>query len=582
MAVLLRSRLRLLTSSFSILHSQFSILSVAFLILNSQFITGCASGEGIPPSGGPPDREAPTVRSMTPADGSTMFDDDRIEIEFSEGIDESGAREEVVITPIPSRSPTVTVSGRRLRIDFQEDLLPDRTYAVTVGGGLRDFSGNRLGTPVTVRFSTGAIIDSGRIGGTISGRETAGGSVFVFAWRMDDRDEGGDLAAAPPDFIAPVSDNGRFSLEGLPAGTYRVIGVDDQRRDREVDPGEDAVGVPSDSVTIEAGESYARELSIRLPPAPPDLLPPSLFTASGDVRTRTLLRFSEPIDTAGLVVSAFTIQQGERTLTPESVWRSTQAPTNLILHHSPLDTENQVTVSVRDLTDTAGNPVVDSTRVRRFSPVERIDTVGPTITFASTFVRGISGSDTIRLAADEGVEIIRREEGLVASDTLGTAVHRYRLVSISPTLINAVPLDTVLPRISVIRLRIDRSAFGDLLGNRGSGVVDTTTSVRPTPQRGTLSGRVVDSLYPTTPHVILLTSEFGDVYRVQLPGTGPWSIENIPSDSYRLEAFRDEDGDDVLDYGSISPWRPGERTISYPGGIRVRPRWTTTDVNLEF
>ncbi len=574
-------RCSFLRSPFSILNSAFSILS-AFLILSSQFILGCASGEGIAPSGGPPDREAPVVRSNDPVDASTMFDDDRIEIEFSEGIDENGVRDEVVITPIPARSPTITVSGRTLRIDFQDDLVPDRTYAVTVGGGLKDYSGNRLGTPVTLRFSTGATIDSGRIGGVISGREGSDGNTFIFAWRMDDLGENPDLAATPPDFIAPVSDNGRFSLEGLPAGTYRIAGVDDTRRDREIDPGEDAVGIPSGTATIGAGESFDGEIAIRLPPAPPDELPVSLFTATGETRTRTLLRFSEPVDTSGLRAGTFTLTQGGRTITPQVVWRSAQAPANLLLHHETLDTEEQVTVEVRDLTDTAGNRVVDSTRVRRFSPVERVDTVGPILSFGNPFVRGISGGDTIRLVADEGVRLVAPDGGLVATDTAGTVVHRYRLQPVSPVEIRAIPVDTVLPRIEVVRLRIDAAAFADLLGNRGSGTVDTTTTVRPTPQLGTLTGRVVDSLHPGTPHVIVLTSEFGTVYRVELPGTGPWSIENIPSESYSLEAFRDDDRDGILDYGTLSPWTPGERVITWPGGIRVRPRWTTTDVNLQF
>ena len=122
------------------------IKHVAPLLLG--VLAACASGENIPPPGGPPDKEAPQVRETFPVDGEVNFDGKKVEITFNEYLRESGVSEELVITPIPERPPEIDWSGKTLEIRFRDPLLPNRTYAVTVGGGITDLSGNRLGSPV--------------------------------------------------------------------------------------------------------------------------------------------------------------------------------------------------------------------------------------------------------------------------------------------------------------------------------------------------------------------------------------------------------------------------------------------------
>ena len=541
---------------------------------------GCASGDSIPPQGGPPDKEAPLLEETSPVSGTVNFSDDRVELDFNESINPNDVRDQVIITPIPLRSPTISVSGSTVRIDFEGDLIPDRTYAITVGAGLRDLSGNRLGSPVTLRFATGPTIDSGRIAGSV--RFSGNRPPFVFAWQITDDPASRDVVNRPPDFIAPASDNGTFQLEGLPGGTYRVAAVDDVRRDRTIDPGDDAVGVGPDSIVIAEGSAYEGRIEITLPPAAPDLRAPSLYTASGLGTTRTLLRFSEPIDTTGLELSAFRLEQNGNTINTRALWRPHDAYSALQIEHAPLSGSGLVTVTTTGLRDTVGNRLVDSTRVAAFTPVDRADTSGPQAQLLLSRPDGLSMGDTLRVLLDEGVKLLKGNNLMTGRDSTGAILTRYRLKQISNNVLLAIPEDATSLRLNELRLQFKVEAVEDLQGNRGWRKVDTTVAIITVPQLGTLSGSVIDSLYPSTPHVIILRNALGVEYRIDIPGAGPWSIEDIPSDAYQLEAFRDNDRDGELDYGTLSPWLQGERSVRYSGGIRVRPRWTTTDVDVRF
>lgn len=124
-------------------------------------LDACASGVGIVPVGGPPDTTAPSIISSTPASGTRNFTGTEVTIGFDEYIQESRIGDFVTITPIPLLTPDFDWSGRELTIEFQQPLAPNRTYAITFGSGITDLSNNRLAQPVTIRFSTGATIDSG-------------------------------------------------------------------------------------------------------------------------------------------------------------------------------------------------------------------------------------------------------------------------------------------------------------------------------------------------------------------------------------------------------------------------------------
>lgn len=537
-----------------------------------------------PPPGGPPDKEPPVIREAVPRDGTTNFRDRTVRITFDEYLNEGSVPDQIVVTPIPDRPPEIDWSGKTLEIKFREPLRENRTYAVTLGGGIQDASGNRLGIPYTLRFSTGPIIDSGRIGGSVVGKGDR--DIFIFAYTLPENEKEFSDTLRPdqtiPDFIAPVGDNGSYSLEGLPPGRYRIFAVADDFADRVYSPGVDAFGVAVQDVTINADYAPVSPLRIRLMAAPIDMTQPQLFSAVGINNGRTELRFSEPIDTGTIRPGNFRLTAGGTEIPINAAWRSAANVLSIFLAHSPLPAEVEAVVEASGLRDTIGLELADTARRASFTTTSRRDTLAPSFLPIPEIDKGYRPGDTLVIAFDEAVEVAGAEEAMFLTDTATGATLRFRLTRRSPAEFTAVSAGAEFAGASGI-LSVTLGLFTDYAGNNRDSVWTKSVQVKPAPQRGSLQGRLTDSTASDVPHVILLESTTEKwQYRIRLKGTGAWEVKDIPSGAYNLSAFRDINGDGEYDYGSLSPYRPGEVFTERPGGIQVRPRWTTTEVNIEF
>lgn len=552
-------------------------------LLTLSTLIGCASGQDSPPPGGPADKSAPTIRETDPIDGSVNVATDEVTITFSESINSAGVAELVVVTPLPEKQPEVRAGGRDLTIRFAEPLTPNRTYAVTVGGGLSDRAGNRLGTPLTIRFSTGPIIDSGRIRGDVIGQ--AKRETYLFAWLLpDDVDAFNDTLRVDqtrPDFITPAGDDGAFSLEGLPDGRYRLIAVADAFRDRVYSPRDDAFGVAAADVEVREGKAIGGRVPIRLAPGPIDAFAPQLLGAVALSMTATELRFSEPIDTSGVRPEDVRLSIDGRDVPVETIWRPATTPGVLQITHRALPTESSATVTVTGMRDSLGLPLDDTARSATFRTTARADTIAPRLLLLDSVAGGIRFSEPIRFGFTEPI-VFDGDPAVTLRDTTTGTLYPFRVERLSAGEFRATILDTT-SRLTNVELRIDLGRFRDRAGNRTDSTWRAMTVVRPIPQLGSLSGRVVDSLGGGAPHIITLKAADGPwTYTIKAAANGAWEIGDIPSGRYEISAFRDANRNGVFDYGSLAPFMPGEVFVEIYGGVMVRPRWTTTDVELRL
>lgn len=559
-------------------------LSAALLVsalLAALGVSSCASGIGTPPPGGPPDTTAPQVVATMPVDGTLNFRGDEVSVEFSEYMQEGSMSSLVVITPIPSRTPEFDWSGRELTIAFQEPLLANRTYAITLAAGLTDLGspGNRLGQPYTLRFSTGSTIDSGVVRGRVLGVERR--RAFVFAYAIA---PGAPDTLRPdsvrPEFIAPVADDGTFALEALPPGRLRLLAVTDEYGDQLFTPGIDALGIASADVTVDSAYTPVGGAIIRLAPAPADLTTPALYSARSLSVTSTELRFNEPIDTASIEPGRIVIESGGVAATIREVWRSSTNWLALVVAHEPLS-GNQGSVRVTALRDTAGNVIVDTMGTATFALTGPLDTLGPSVALLSVdSVRAYSFPDSIAIGFDEAVRTGNLAGAVVLRDTLGRTL-RFGLRRISAAGFLAYPIDT-LAGASRGTLELDLGRFSDLDGNRRDSVARIRVAVGPVRQSGTISGTLVDTASPGAQHVVVAqlvgsTRTFRRTLR-----SGAWELAEVPEGEYRISAFRDDNGNGRYDYGGMNPFRAPEMLVEWEGTIRVRPRWATAKVDLRF
>src|SRR5687768_15825735 len=192
-------------------------------------LVGCAQA-GVPP-GGPPDKNPPQLVRVTPDTNALNVRGDAIAFEFDEVVSERprnapGLAELFIISP--SRGPS-GVSWRRTRVELRPrgGLLPNTTYTVQMLPGMVDLDGNADSSGVTIVFSTGPSLATGRIAGRVfdwvAGRPAP--RAVVEAIMLPDSAR----------YTAEADSSGAFVITHMPAGQFLLRALIDANRNRAVD-----------------------------------------------------------------------------------------------------------------------------------------------------------------------------------------------------------------------------------------------------------------------------------------------------------------------------------------------------------
>lgn len=352
------------------------------MVISTLFVLSCANR--LAPGGGPPDKTPASLIKTEPADRSTNITDQSFVFEFDDYIDRS-IRNAILIQPAIRFS--TSYYGDEIAITFEEDLLPNTTYAITLGTEWKDLRGNSPTSATTITFSTGPDLDSGVIHGQVSSGNLQ--ELFVFAYPNAEKlDTSFSPAADPAVYRIPVGTSGSFMIGGLKDGLYRVLVARDRNKNIIVDPGED-FAIDYSDIQVSSGLSRKSNLKIDNPidtsavtgtgkgadTSKPDtsnarIEPGSatgVFADSVNFGPPYLLRF---IDKSGSIQAAISVVQGE-TWTISSI-----APG---------------TYTVDVVNDINGNGLYDPGTVRPFTFGEHWKPIGISITIRERWTtEGIS------------------------------------------------------------------------------------------------------------------------------------------------------------------------------------------------
>jgi len=277
----------------------------------------------------------------------------------------------------------------------------------------------------------------------------------------------------------------------------------------------------------------------------------------------------------------FTIAASNGTdLTPSDVWQTTESRLIVQFYHPPLPADAEVTLSLRNLADTAGNRLPDSNATQRFTPTPLRDTLPPILLPLDVdTTRRYSVSDSLRLRFNKGVNVDAPNDVVTLRDTAGN-VARFRLVRASAVELHAFPMDTLSGGgRAMVELRL--GSIRDHSGNRADTTLRFPIQLAPARLSGTLQGTLADTAVANSLHVLLFTLvATGKTYQLRGVKVGAWEMKGLPEGEYRVAAFRDSNNNGQHDEGTIAPWRAPEPFTEFSGTVRVRPRWTVNEVKL--
>ena len=531
------------------------MLTRSFVLLGLILVCGCADPR--PPTGGPRDETPPQLVSVEPAHESVEVSlTTQLKLTFSEYVNQASFVRALSITPAPQGRLRFRWRKRSVTIHFSEPLRDSTTYVATLNDEFRDWHGVRLTRPLSFAFSTGSVIDQGRLHGRVidpvEGKAVAGLPILVF--------NPGEEVNGIPAYQTQTDAEGQFELGNVRESDFFILGLRDINRNLSADDGEwfAVPPIPLIEATPDTIEQYLDWVYTKV-----DTLGPVIERVRATSNRLVEVRFGENVILSDLTGELWAIIDSVDS-TPVTVHSSYQLETNARVVYLMTDTLQERSYALlpdASVQDSSDNTVyVDtiyfagSTRMQQIEP--RFERFLPTST-----------EDPYELAPWETPTIVFNRpltlpilDSLVTvQDSTGTRVS-FESLSSNGTSYNLLSLDdpTQVYRIGVLGPDSIQVQHFERLGPRALGSFSGTT---------TPSG---DSV------IVVLTDSNGLVISTTHPdSTGAFSFGGLPLNTYQLRAFIDLNRNGSWDGGMIHPYMPPEPIIWTPEPVTIRPRWDT-------
>lgn len=205
---------------------------------------GCAK-EGYP-SGGPKDVAPPVVQGSMPENGTINFDTKEFLVNFDEYVQVKDADNNILVSPPLKQKPEYTTRGRGILVKIKDTLLENTTYLFQFKGGIADYNEGNVLPSYEYVFSTGDVIDSMTVRGTVRDAFTAKPHedvVTVVAYAeaqlmADSVCPDSVVAKVKPMYMTRTDKEGKFELNHMREGRYRILALDDADKNLLLNPGE--------------------------------------------------------------------------------------------------------------------------------------------------------------------------------------------------------------------------------------------------------------------------------------------------------------------------------------------------------
>ncbi len=542
----------------------------------------------IQPSGGPPDKTPPEITAVLPAPGTTLFGGGTVHLQFSKYVDRRSLEESVFFSP-PVGTLEFDWGGTDVGIRFRDTLRANTTYIMTVGTDVKDTpdrGGNRMASAFALPFSTGDHIDSAMISGAVFDPVPDGIMIFAYDLRTH-RSDTLNPGTVKPDFLTETGKDGSFRLPYLPYGSYRLIAVGDQYKNLLYDRQVDRYGVSTGDIRLSVDTSRVRDILFRM--ATEDTTSPFLSSVKAVDRRHLLARFSEAIDTVGVDLNAFSIND---TLTGAALAVVNVSFVDSLRLDAQIVTGDQDSAAVyrlrvRNMRDRSGNAIAAGAASAVTTGSVHPDTSLPTMTspFPEDSSRGVPRDVPLRFSWKKAILAPSFGHAFALIDSAGTPVAgtlRWE-GAMAATFVPALPLEFN----ARYTLRVVMDSVADFSGNRYR---DSTLvrHFRTEDDRhfSSIAGRVED-----TPgrkrgrlHVLANDVNAGEVHRYEavLDSAGPFAFPHVEEGRYAFQVYRDMDGNGVFSNGSPYPFSVAEPFTVHADTIKVRARWPVEGLVLRL
>ncbi len=522
------------------------------------FLLSCAAIG--PPSGGPEDTTPPNLISLQPKKGSLHFKGGEVHMAFSEYISENSIEKAIQVSPKLEELLPFHYKGKEIIFHFPEKLDSNQTYVFTLSRQLKDEHGIPLAKPIQVAYSTGDVIDKGRLSGTVFGE----GPFSVHLWNSLNTDS---LFANEPDYVTDAADDGEFQFQYLAPGPYTLLAVDQRGAGLGLDPNRTAYGVTQVSSVFLEQDGHIAKLRIRVENEPQTL---QLKRGEWLGNRWGRLYFNREIEDSA-VFNSVVLNQNE-IKSQAKIYRDLTDKSRLLLVGSDSLSPGKLAIEVSNIF-IRDSILLDSAKISVRVPVKPdtsyLKFVKP---HPSTgFQPDDEGGPSYPLVFSKPVfSISDTALHITQNDTEQVSI---RLDWVSPIHLNIYPdsgwiqkTKYTLSLLSEGLEVIEGRSFKDSL---------TVKSFNTKRNRGygDLLGTVVDSLHYPLVAVLNSLKNPHDSFTEVVNSKFQFHYKHVPEGPYQIMLFEDRDKNGTYTFGKAYPFQPSEWFYFHEDTLEVRANW---------
>jgi hypothetical protein len=547
--------------------------AIILTILIAAFFDCAKTGS---PGGGPLDKTSPDIIAVKPEPGSVAVNlDEKIEVVFSKSMDKESVRNAIFISPLFFDYPTYEWSGKKLKIKLPEKLKPNTTYSITIGASAKDSHGNQLGKSQSFSFSTGEIINSGKIEGRILMGNLKG--MDAWAYQLDSLPPDSFMYRIP-DYVTQTDSLGEFLFEFLGKGKYLIIGVDDKNNNQFWTPPSEKLGLPTR--IVELADDTSAQGGVIIVAADQDTASPTIAKLSSPNNVCVQVEFSHSLNEKSFIkADAFKIVPMEESLAQVYIFRTYPLSKNIKSiaiecagmidgHKYKLEAHNIQSVFSRT-----------SDSLSQIFQAGGPDTIGPTILEISPKPVDealIAGFD-IKLIFSESIDPRHMDSMIVMTDSSGTITP----FSFRWPYPNEIIIKSQMKDAEVYKVKLNEKNTFDLQSRQmGDSVVTYEFKTVSSDTLGEITGKIINA--PGDNIIVLALPIKGDTVSCPMGADHSFRFDRIYPTTYYINAYWDINRNDKLDPGGVLPLKYSEPVAIYNDTVVVRPRWETDIGQLEF
>lgn len=218
------------------------------------------------PTGGPKDSIPPVVLRTVPLNNTLNYKKKEIQVFFDENITLEKINENVVISPPQKTQPIVKANAKVLTVSIQDDLQDSTTYSILFGNAIVDLNEKNPLRNYTFSFATGPEIDTLQVSGKLINAENLDPMSGILVGLHKNLH---DSAILRDQFtrVAKTDEDGRFTIQNIKAGKYKLYALSDLDRNFKYQPGEgiafyDSIVIPEIKIVQQTDTLWKDSVSI--------------------------------------------------------------------------------------------------------------------------------------------------------------------------------------------------------------------------------------------------------------------------------------------------------------------------------